>query len=194
MGWHQQRLDQWRRAAGLLPMPAFLRNYGHIRDYEYAGDAAYIDSRYFSPAALHWADEVEEFRRKRGVLPADAAECFGRVWEAMRKERTPTDAQVKEYEKDRRWKDAIAQIPELYAIEMHSRGVKEYGPDYELPDDVPGPGSPWQLIFKYLYGDLGYSTPGSAKTGFYEWKKTDSGKSAVSKWENMTRRAAGGTA
>lgn len=169
MSFHTQRLRRLRRAAGLLPMPSFYVPGIRLLDDK---ESDYIDHRYFSPAALRWADEVEEFRRKGGALPAEDAECFGRVWEAMRKGRAPTAAQVREYEKDRRWKNAEARIPELYAIEMHSRGVTEYGPDYELPDDVPGPGSAQELIFKYLYSDLGYRTPDSASTAFFEWKKS----------------------
>lgn len=184
-GFHRQRLGQLRRAAGLgspirrrsaikylesqddVPMPSFLKPGARL-----PGDreAEYITKAYFSPEALHWADAVCDYRARGGRLTFEDEECFARVWEAMRAGRKPTKAQQREFKKEHKWKWAEAQVPELYAIEMQARGHKNYGPDYELPDDVEGPGSPQELIYKYLYRQLGYKSPASAKTRHNEWK------------------------
>lgn len=185
-GFHRQRLRLLRQAAGLgspvrrrvavqylepqddAPMPSFyvpgMRLHGE-------SESDYIDSRYFSPAALRWADAVVEYRATGGVLNADDEECFARVWDAMRAGRRPTEAQQREYDKDRKWLDAMSRVPELYAKEMNSRGVKNYGPDDPLPDDMKGPGSAQELVYRYLYDELGYKTADSAATAHKAWKK-----------------------
>lgn len=185
-GFHRQRLQQLRSAAGLgepaqpydrvryteprtpLPMPSF-----YVPGMRLPGDkdSDYIDVRYFSPAALRWADAVVDYRRNGGALSADDEECFGRVWEAMRRGRAPTDSQLREDRKDQKWHCAERQIPRLYEIEMRRRGYKHYGPDYELPEGAKGPGSSDELIYKYLYRDLGYASPTSAKARHNEWKR-----------------------
>lgn len=186
-GFHIQRLRQLRRAAGLggpvrrravvaylepqdaSVMPSFHVPGVRLPDQD---EAEYIDSRYFSPAALHWADAVVEYRAGGGTLDQDDEQCFARVWKAIRSGRKPTEAQQREYDKRMKWEWAASRIPELYAKEMNSRGVKNYGPDDPLPDDLKGPGSADELIYRYLYAELGYKSPASAKAQHKAWKRS----------------------
>lgn len=192
-GFHRQRLRRLRRAAGLggpvrrrsvvsyfepqdeSVMPAFLRSYGrdHIHDDEYEGDAAYIDSFYFRPEALRWADEAAKYLREDGVLNSDDRECFSRVFAAMRAGRKPSDEQQKAFDARRKWKSVTTRIPEAYAIEMELRGVKNYGPDFYLPDDVREPGSGEERVYDYFFQELGYKNRDSAKSNHKAWKKAN---------------------
>src|SRR5690242_16292708 len=106
MSFHRQRLQQLRTAARLgnpperravvryvvpsqdASMPSFC-----IPGARFPGDSEsqYIDSRYFSPEALRWADAVVEYHAQGGTLSRDDEECFARVWAAMRVGRKPTD-------------------------------------------------------------------------------------------------------
>lgn len=167
-GFHRYRLRQLRRAAGLYPVPSF-----YVTGMRLPGDkeSDYIDGRYFSPEAQRWADEVVEYRALGGRLSLDDEECFARVWAAMRSGRSPSDQQQKDFDKDLKWKRAESRIPELYAVEMRNRGFKEYGPDCDLPDEVKGPGSGQELIYRYLYRELGYKNPASAATAHKTWKR-----------------------
>lgn len=171
-GFHLQRLRRLQQAAGLYPLPSF-----YVPGERWHGDkeSDFIDSRYFSPAALRWADEVHEYFATGGTLPSEEMECLARVWTAMRAGRKPTAPQIASYSKEQKWKWAESRVPELYAIEMQARGHKSYGPDFELPDGVEGPGSWQELTYKYLFRELGYRNPAGAKARHNEWKAKSRG-------------------
>lgn len=170
MSFHRQRLRRLRRAACLDPMPSFYRPGERL-----PGDAEseYIEAPYFSPAALRWADEVHEYFAMGGTLPKEDMECLARVWQAMRAGRKPSRAQQEAFDARRKWTSALLRVPEIYGIEMKLRGVKNYGPDFELPDNVRGPGSAEELVYKYLFRELGYKTRKSAKSNHKAWKRAN---------------------
>ena len=182
MGWHQQRLGQLRRAAGLgsplrrsnriryvvprdeVPMPSF-----YVPGMRLPGDAesAYIDHRYFSPAARHWLQEVSRYRAQGGRLSVDDEECADRVLTAMMVGRKPSPTHERRFKQTRLLRYAHRMMPILLEREMRRRGYR-YGPDHELPEGVKLP-SAQQLFFKHAAAKLG-TTPGAIKVAYYRWR------------------------
>lgn len=167
-GFLRPHLPRLRKEARLDPMPAFLCNYGR----PLVGDewAEYIDSRYFSPAALYWADNVVSFMAEGLRLSAADEECFERVWSAIRAGRRPSDGQVKKFKEDRMWRRAESRIPGLFASEMQRRGVQGYGPDSYIGCAVPVPKSGPELMYKALAKDFGYPNAKAMKAAHNRWK------------------------
>ncbi|MCI4567215.1 hypothetical protein [Lysobacter sp. CFH 32150] len=96
MSWNNVPLRFLRSRAGLVPLPPFVRDYGDaLLGTEWR---EYVDHRYFSPAALHWADEAMRHLAEHGQLPPDEAEALELVWRAVRAGLMPTKAQRNQYE------------------------------------------------------------------------------------------------
>lgn len=132
-GFRYQILNYWKRVAQLEPLPAFLRDFGELLPGDMPED--YVDSRYFSPLALYWEEQVLEHLAEGYQLEQRDGELLARIGRARRSGHAPTSAQVEQFNLAMRYREVQRRMPFAQVRKMQRRGIA-YGPDYELDDGV----------------------------------------------------------
>lgn len=163
--WRYQNLNYWKRLAKLDPMPAFLLDFGELMPGQVPED--FVDSRYFSPLALHWEEQVLEYLADGDHLKGSDGELLARIGRARRFGHSPSAAQVKQFQQAMQYHAIHRRMPEALQIEMAGRGIP-YGPDHEPEDDLVIP-SAAEAVFRLVAAEQG-KDPKTVKARFYAWR------------------------
>lgn len=121
----------------------------------------YINPKYFSPAALRWADAVVEYLVDDRRLPSDDMECLARVWGSLRRGKKASAAQLKGHKLALEYDAAERTMGSLEDREWRKRGLTPG--DDELPHDADLPTK------VRLFKDLMMSVHGMSDDGVDKW-------------------------
>jgi hypothetical protein len=143
-------LDSLRAKAGLQELPPFLRVGGEQRDID-EDRSAYVDSAYYSPAALRWADYAMD--HLPGLRSTDV-ELLGLIWKAMRLGKGPSKQQLKNERDIQMFLYMEKQKEQVRLRYFYEMGAPS-GPDDEQPDDFVPPEVPWRSPEEMLFEQMG---------------------------------------
>ncbi|WP_394695104.1 hypothetical protein [Pseudoxanthomonas japonensis] len=164
-GFRYQSLNYWKRLAKLDPLPAFIRDHGE----PVVGDVPedYIDSRYFSPLALHWEVLALDYLADGYHLRGPDGELLARIGHARRYGHSPSPAAATQFRQAMAYRDIRRRMPAALERKMRRMGIP-YGPDYEPHDDIVIP-SAAEAAFREVATDFG-KTPRQVKSRYHDWR------------------------